>query len=332
MRIRPSTSARPLSVCLTALAFGIISASVIACTQAAPSVMAATDQATPSTPRAGYLVGRVVFPDGRPVPAFTIEVSGFADGQAAAMGANGNLRETLVSRVNGTGGRYEVALPAGAYRASGWTTVGYQGRTYNFELEGTSEPAKFDYDALALEKLRNGIVRDFKAGMTDKKKDADEAYEMGYYTAFYGGLIKVDSSQTEYQIGGGAQIPPSLHDSYPRESKIEITLTPQGPMVDGTAGTVAVRTVKLGDNGTWFSAVRAVYPGVYAATARLVTPDGQAVPLRISLTAGQTVFHPGTYEQMVVDWHNSVTVDFLPNDLGSVPRMGVKDVSLYFGK
>ena len=33
-----------------------------------------------------------------------------------------------------------------------------------------------------------------------------------------------------------------------------------------------------------------------------------------------------------MDWHSSVTVDFLPNDLGPMPRMGVKDVPLYFGK
>jgi hypothetical protein len=326
-----SVSRRPL-VSLAALAIVVIGASAPACAQVAPATMSAAGQATPSTARPGFLVGRVVFPDGRPVPKFTIEVSGFGDGVLAATGANGNLRETVVSRVNGTAGHYEVALPAGAYRASGWTTVLYQGRTYNFELEGTSEPAKFDYDALALEKLRGGIVRDFKAGMTDRKKDADEAYEMGYYHAFYGGMIKVDSQQTEYQVGGGAPIPPSLHDSYPADSKIEITLTPQGPMVDGTTGPTAVRTVRIGDDGKWTFVVRAIYPGMYTATARLLPPTGAAVPLRVSLTAGKTELHPGGYDRVVMDWHSSVTVDFLPNDLGPAPQMGVKDVVLYFGK
>jgi hypothetical protein len=330
--VRIKLSAHPLSVCLAALAAIGIGASVLACAQVAPPAMSAAGQATSTTPRAGYLVGRVIFSDGRPVPKFTIEVTGFADGVGAATAANGNLRETVVSRVNGTGGHYEVAVPAGAYRASGWTTVEYLGRTYNFELEGTSEPAKFDYDALHLEKLRTGLVRDFKAGMTDRKKNADESDETGYYHAFYGGMIKADSQQTEYQVGGGAPIPPSLHDSYPADSKIEITLTPQGPMVDGTTGTVAVRTVRIGDDGKWTFVVRAIYPGKYTATARLLPSAGGAVPLRVSLTPAKTEVHPGGYDRAVVDWRSSVTVDFLPNDVGSVPQMGVKDVALYFGK
>lgn len=328
MRIKLARYSRPMSVCLAVIAAIVIGASVLACAQVAPAVKADGQ----SAPRAGYLVGRVTFPDGRPVPKFTVEVSGFADGQLASTNGSGNLSETVVSKINGTGGRYEVALPAGAYRASGWTTVEYQGRTYNFALEPTSEPAKFDYDGLGLEKLRGGIVRDFKAGMTDRKKDADEAYEMGYYHAFYGGMLRIDSTQTEYQVGGGAQIPPSLHDSYPADSKIEITLTPQGPMVDGTPGTTTVRTVRIGDDGRWTFVVRAIYPGMYTATARLLTPTGAAVPLRVSLTAGKTELHPGGYDRVVMDWHNSVTVDFLPNDLGPMPRMGVKDVKLYFGK
>jgi hypothetical protein len=319
-------------VCLAALAIAVIGASALACAQVAPAAMSAEGQAASSTARPGFLVGRVVFPDGRPVPKFTIEVTGFADGVGAATAANGNLRETVVSRVSGTGGRYEVAVPAGAYRASGWTTVDYHGRTYNFVLEGTSEPAKFDYDALHLEKLRNGLVRDFKAGMTDRKKDADESDELGYYHAFYGGMIKADSQQTEYQVGGGAPIPPSLHDSYPPDSKIEITLTPQGPMVDGTTGTTVVRTVRIGDDGRWTFVVRAIYPGIYTATARLLTPTGGPVPLRVSLTPGNTEVHPGGYDRVVVDWRSSVTVDFLPNEVGSAPRMGVKDVTVYFGK
>jgi hypothetical protein len=168
--------------------------------------------------------------------------------------------------------------------------------------------------------------------MTGRKKDADETYEQGYYSAYYGGMLRVDSDQVEYQIGGGAQIPKTLHDSYPPDSKIEITLTPQGLMVDGAMGNTLVRTVRLGDDGRWQSTVRAIYPGTYTATARLLTPDGQAVPLHLSLTHGKIELHPGGYDRMVMDWQSSVTVDFQPNDLGPMPRMGVKDIWLYFGK
>jgi hypothetical protein len=307
--------------------------SKIAVAGSAPAQAAAPPaRLQPLAPRPGYVVGRGIFQDGRPVPRFTVEVSGFEDGKLASTNANGNLSETLISRINGVGGRYETRVAAGAYRVSAWTTCDYKGRTYNFEMEPLNEPAKFDYSGLSLEKLRGGIVRDLMLSMTGRKKDADETYEQGYYSAYYGGMLRVDSDQVEYQIGGGAQPPRTLHDSYPPDSKIEITLTPQGLMVDGAMGSTLVRPVRLGDDGHWQSTVRAIYPGTYTAAARLLTPDGQAVPLHLSLTHGKIELHPGGYDRMVMDWQSSVTVDFQPNDLGPMPRMGVKDIWLYFGK
>ena len=197
-------------------------------------------------------------------------------------------------------------------------------------MEPLNEPAKFDYSGLSLEKLRGGIVRDMMLSMTGRKKDADETYEQGYYSAFNGGMLRIDSDQVEYQIGGGAQIPKTLHDSFPPDSKIELTLTPQGPLVDGATVSTLIRPVRLGDDGRWQSTVRAIYPGTYTATARLLTPDGQAVPLHLSLTAGKTELHPGGYDRVVMDWHSSVTVDFQPNDLGPMPRIRRRDIWLYF--
>ena len=60
-----------------------------------------------------------IFQDGRPVPRFTVEVSGFEDGKLASTNATGNLSETLISRINGAGGWYETRVAAGAYRVWG---------------------------------------------------------------------------------------------------------------------------------------------------------------------------------------------------------------------
>lgn len=287
---------------------------------------------SPLSPRPGYIIGRAVLQNGSPVPQFTVEVSGFEDGKLAHTNAGGDLTETVDRRFNGAAGRYAVAVPAGAYRASAWATYSYKGRIYNFEMEPLSEPAKFDFKSLNLEKLRGGLVRDFKLSMTGRKKDAVETDEVSYYSAYNGGMLRIDSTQNQYQIGGGAPIPRTLLESYPKDSKIEITLAPVGPMIDGTRGQAVTRQVKLGDDGRWQSTVRAIYPGTYTATARLLTPDGQGVPIHVSLERGKIDLHPGGYDQMVMNWQSSVTVDFLPNDLGPRPCFGVKTVWLYFGK
>jgi hypothetical protein len=72
---------------------------------------------------------------------------------------------------------------------------------------------------------------------------------------------------------------------------------------------------------------------VYTATAKVVTPAGESVPLRLSLKPARVILKGADdYDKMVVDWAPAVTVDFLPNDLGPQPCMGVKSVTLYLGK
>lgn len=283
--------------------------------------------------RAGTITGRAVKSDGTPVPSFFVRYSGFQDGKLANTSATGYAIDTVNSTAKGAGGRYSIQVPQGAYRVSAYVTYPYKGRSYNFPLEAVNAPARHDYDGLGLDKLKGGLVRDFVLKMTGKKAGASEETETVYKHAYYGGRIDLYADEYEGILGGGNQLTTPLRSAYPPDSQVEITLTPQGPLVDGTKGEVLTTLRPLGDDGKWTFNLRGVYPGTYTATARLLKSDGATLPLRLSTTPRKSITRgAGNYDKLVVDWQPSVTVDFMPNDLGPVPRMGVNPVRLYLGE
>lgn len=284
-------------------------------------------------PQAGAIKGRAVKADGSPVPAFFVPYSGFEDGKLANTSATGYAIDTVNSTAKGAGGRYSIKVPQGAYRVSAYVSYNYKGRSYNFPMEAVNPPARHDYNGLGLDKLKGGLVRDFVLKMTGKKAGASEETETVYKHAYYGGRIDLDASEYEGILGGGNKLTTPLRNAYPADSQVEITLTPQGPRVDGTKGEVLTATRPLGDDGKWTFNIRGVYPGTYTATARLLKADGGVLPLRLSTKGARSITRgAGEYDKRVMDWQPSVTVDFMPNDLGPVPRMGVNAVRLYLGE
>lgn len=291
---------------------------------AAPRVAALA----PVSARAGHIVGRAVRPDGSPVPSFTVNYSGFEDGKLANTFADGSLSETVNAEMKGTGGRYAIPVPPGAYRASAYASYNFQGRQYHFDLEPLGPTPNYDYKSLNLEKLRGGLVRDFVLKMTGKKQGASEATETVYRYAYFGGTVNLDAQQIEGIIGGGNRLSTPLRNTYPPESMILLSLTPNGPAVDGTTLAPVNAELPLGDDGKWMFMVRGIYPGIYSASAKLRLPDGQIKPLRLSTKASTTDFQNS---RIIFDRQSSVTVDFLPDDIGPAPRKGVKAVTLYLG-
>ena len=279
------------------------------------------------------IVGRIVNERGGAVANVTVKYSGFQDGKPIF-----NHFENVEGNVKGTDGSYAIKVPPGSYRVSAYATYVYHGRSYNFELEALNPPAKHDFDGLGLDKLRGGLVRDFVLKMTAKKAHASEDTETVYQNAYYGGRLSFDCGQVERILGGGHTFAPPLtglvETAYPPDSRLQVTLTPQGPLVDGSMGRVVNINLRLGDHGTYPFSQRGIFPGVYTATAHLTTPGGQIVPLRLALTRARTVLKgsPDGYDMTVMDWKPAVTVDFLPNDVGPMPRFGVKPIELFPGK
>jgi hypothetical protein len=274
-----------------------------------------------ASPRRGHITGSISTAPGVRLGKVTVAVSGFEDGKLATTYANGALAETVMKSVPVAGATYAIPVPPGAYRATAYSTYQFNGKTYHFPLELTTEPAQYDYRSLQLEKLRNGIVRSFVLKLTGlrkgEKEGADSHTETTYKYAYYGGRVDL------YADNAGAGVTTPLRNAYPPESRVQITLTPR-QMVDGSPGETVLIDHPLGDDGKWTFLQRGVKPGTYTASARLRTPQGQDLPLKISLT--------GQYSPEGLRWQDTPTFTFAPNTLGPVPRMGVEAVKLYLGR
>jgi hypothetical protein len=287
----------------------------------------------PASPQRGYISGTVTREDGQPVPSFTVHYSGFEDSKLADTANNGGLSETIDATIAGHDGRFAIKVPPGAYRASAYVTYRYREREYNLQCEPVNLPARHDFDGLGLDKLGDGLVRSFVLKLSGKKDGAAEDSETLYRNAYHGGRVDLDCRQVEGILGGGNTLTKALRDAYPRESQIAVTLTPQGPLVDGSTGQPFTAKLPLGNDGRWTFCLRGVPPGIFAASAVLTTPAGETVPLRVSLTPAKTILKgAGQYDKVVVDWRPSTIVDFMPNDLGPQPRFGVKPMTLYLGQ
>ena len=282
----------------------------------------------PLTPRAGSIIGRVLDENGAVIPHVTVTYSGFEEGKLMV-----NNAENVGGAVQASGGTYAIRVPAGAYRVSAFATYVYQGRTYNFPMEPVNPPSRHDYDSLGLDELKRGLVRDFVLKMTAKRADAWEETETGYNNAYYGGRLYFNVGEGDRILGGGHMPAPPV-GALPPESRLHVTLTPQGPRVDGTTGEPILVDVRLGDSGKYTFSQRGIYPGVYLATASLTMPTGEEIPLRVTTKPSRTILHgsPDGYDMVVMEWADSAKIDFIPSDLGPKPVMGMRAIELFIGK
>lgn len=291
--------------------------------RADPRPAAPNSPASPPAPvaaRRGMIVGSISAAPGVRLGRVTVEVSGFEDGKLASTYAGGALAETVMKKVAVNAGDYAVPVPSGAYRAKAYSTYEFNGATYHFPLELTTEP-QLDYRGLGLENLREGLVRSFVLKLTGPKKGETEGAqnytETTYKHAFYGGRVDF---QAGYNGEGNAR---PLRDAFPPQSRLLITLTP-GARVDGSSGPPVAVDLPLSDDGKWTFNCRGLIPGTYTAEARLRTPDGSEQPVRLAAQSGGT-FPP-------LRWESRVTFTFPPSSLGPMPRFGVDPVRLYLGK
>ncbi|MFC4456110.1 carboxypeptidase-like regulatory domain-containing protein [Deinococcus sonorensis] len=138
--------------------------------------------------------------------------------------------------VTDANGRYSVSVrePAGSWYAGGQVTREYHGRTYTFELH-PDDPAPFNG--------ASGAVRNFEWRLTGPRPDGGT----------YGGTVMVYADFFD----------PELLDLL---SDVELTLTPDGPLVDGSPGRVITSGLSQTPEG---DGVRDVPIGRYRVTARL---------------------------------------------------------------
>ena len=156
------------------------------------------------------------------------------------------LYDSNVLGRTGSDGSYRIQLPevASTYRITASYTKRWQGRDWVFPLEAQGE------DEIA---GNEGGDVDFEWKLTGQRPDG----------GFYGGMVVVYNSYADLEL---------------EETNVELTLTPVGPLVDGSSGSeITAKPVVTADG----DAIRGVPIGQYTITARYAAPGQTPEPLLV---------------------------------------------------
>jgi hypothetical protein len=198
-----------------------------------------------SNSQAFVVRGRAVDTAGRPLPGAQV----VADNQV--------LYDSNVEGVTGSDGTYRLELGRAAvtWNVSAQFQRQYNGRSYTFDLH-PSDPNPFA--------ANTGAVRDFSWRLTGARPQG------GVYGS------KVLFNLTDFVDPANPQVPLD-------RDHVELTLTPAGPLVDGSAGTAVTAR---GTNSPDGFGLLDVALGRYTITARYAPPGQQARPLVVRLNGG----------------------------------------------
>jgi hypothetical protein len=205
----------------------------------------------------GYLRGYVKNSAGKPlagakVMALTSAFGGFGSG------TTGETNEQ---------GYYEIKLPSGVAR---YWCAGYAVTYHGVRIASTLRPADgkmSDFDS------KQGAVKNWvflPYGIVDEATVSDNPkYSGGYFGASFTVGYWVDDPDPSRHLAGGVSV----------GDMIEITLTPQGPLIDGSTGRTIIIRNKVESAFSGFQ-VNNVPVGRYSISAKL-TRDGKTENLRL---------------------------------------------------
>jgi hypothetical protein len=166
---------------------------------------------------------------------------------------NALLSNSAVTGTTGGDGGYRLTVPDGSWRVYARVDVTYHGRRYRFDLHPS------DHDSFA---GRDGAVRDFRWRLT--------------------GPTPPTSGRPHH--GGAVDILQDPNSDHLHKENVELTFTPEGPLVDGSAGGVITRRGGPPRSET-FSKIVDVPIGRYRVTARYAPPGGAPRPLAVRVEA-----------------------------------------------
>jgi hypothetical protein len=206
----------------------------------------------------GHARGMVKDGAGRPVAGASVVIESTAAGGLA----------TSVTATTNAQGVYDIPVPFGVARAlMGGHTVRRDGQPFTLSLQ-PADGASEDFPS------RQGHVENFVLrtwGVADPAHVAESPHYPGHY---YGGSVRVQW----------------FGDDIPKGGVVEVTLTPQGPLLDGGAGKTLV--YRLANGGRGDVSLNDIPLGRYVMTARFLE-DGKADPLRVRS------FAPGSSDEML---------------------------------
>ncbi len=239
-----------------------------------------------SASQGSQISGTAVDPRGQPLPGAEIEVSG-----ASLAGERQTFRAKSDSQ-----GRYALLVPRGVYNVYAKHTVGYQGKRWRLRLHPTDE----NNDMVSAGPTP--IVKDFQWRLTGLIPGGDPTFMESYY----GGHIWIRCNSSSDR-----PVQEFVLRTSPESFVCTFTLTPVGPLIDGSAGTVLtmVRTVKAlwsTEDNVDLENTPNLYDipiGQYTMTAALAVPGWQANAASVPLNADGE------------EWQEAVDVSFEPNSV-----------------
>ncbi|WP_223635275.1 carboxypeptidase-like regulatory domain-containing protein [Corallococcus sp. EGB] len=209
------------------------------------------------TQQGGALSGKVVDTRGQPLAGAIITAD------------NTQFYDSNVQATSGSDGTYrmDVSRPIGTWHASAVVKRQYNGKDYTFDLDPSDDNVFAGNE---------GAVRNFAWKLTGKRPD-----DQGNY----GGLVVVYVDQFTDPADPSSPI---------TNEDIELTLTPSGPLVDGSTGQPLTQKLVRTPDG---DAVTDVPVGRYTFSARYVQAGKAPRPMQVRIR------DTGQYA-------NSVTADF----------------------
>lgn len=160
----------------------------------------------------------------------------------------------LVTARTDAQGRYAVtSLPDLPFNTTAWLQVPYRGQTFCVRLAAENDAQYAPFSP------RAGVVRNFKWTLSGHVPDSDMV------NMYFGAEVRVMSASWD-------GFEPVRLDT----SRVELTFTPDGPLLDGSAGKTLRKTTALGD-----VLVYDVPVGHYRVSAVEIRPDGSRAPLTV---------------------------------------------------
>jgi hypothetical protein len=205
------------------------------------------------------VVGTATFADGRPLPEFKVSAEGGMGGGGETTGSNGQYALEITEP--------DIVI---VRNVQGKALLNYRGVKCQLPLDPTDgksdEPGGDEFRG----DLTDGVVRNFVLRTSGPKPGADRsipnvttADEFKTHHYFYGGEIKVEV------VGNGV----------PAGANVTITLTPTGPLMDGTAAQPLERTITGLDPVHYYFLIDLPL-GTYTASANY-TENGTKHPLHV---------------------------------------------------
>jgi hypothetical protein len=233
---------------------------------AEPKTRPATVEAGP--PEAGVIKGTAMTSDRRPIKTFGGSIYGYSAKSGQKVSAN----------IEGEDGKYSTDVGPGQFATRAWTEVEYNGRKYRIDLDSADGKG-----GLTKQHTKRGVVKNF-VWKLDGFREGVDARSTDRYYSHHGGSINLNPEGHGVEFWYG--IKKERHEpelKIPADAKVELTLTPDGPLIDGSQGKPVVLKIRGADiTGYMDRITRGIAIGRYKATATATLADGTIKRLRVT--------------------------------------------------